>query len=447
MAESGMSRRDFVETSAAALAAFTIVPRHVLGGRGFRAPSDTLNVACIGVGGMGRNDVQGMSGENIYALCDVDDKQAEDAFHAFPRAKRYRDYREMLDKEAKNIDAVTVSTPDHSHAAASILALRLGKPTYCQKPLARTMGEVQAMMDAATKAKVATQMGNQGHSHEGTRRLRELVEAGAIGTVKEVHYWTNRPIWPQGVDRPVQAYNVPPTLDWDLWLGPAHERPYAPDYAPFKWRGWWDFGCGALGDIAPHAMDAAFWTLGLGYPTRIEAETTPLFPESAPAASRIVYDFPARAGRPALRVVWRDGGLTAGKPAGLPEGVEWPLGGDPGHQLWIGTDGMLVADVYGDDPRLLDPKRDAEVKAHPPAAKYPRTEGVYKEWIAAIKHGGRAGSDFAGHAGPLTKMLLLGNLAVRLQQPIELNPTTGEVTNAKVPEEWVRPTYRMGWSL
>jgi predicted dehydrogenase len=245
----------------------------------------------------------------------------------------------------------------------------------------------------------------------------------------------------------VQAYNAPPTIDWDLWLGPARERPYAPDYAPFKWRGWWDFGCGALGDIAPHAMDAAFWTLGLGYPSRIEAETTELHPESAPKASRIVYDFPAKGRRPALRVFWRDGGLTAGRPAGLPAGVEWPLGGDPGHQLWIGTDGMLVADVYGDDPRLLDPKRDAEVKAHPPAKKYPRTEGVYKEWIAAIKGGTRAGSDFAGHAGPLTKMLLLGNLAVRMQQPIELNTTTGEVTNAKVPDEYVRPTYRKGWTL
>ena len=440
-----VSRRKFVGGASAALA-FTIVPRHVLG-RGYRAPSDTLNVACIGVGGMGRNDVTGMSGENIYALCDVDWKQAESSFGAFPKAKRYRDYREMLEKEAKNIDAVTVSTPDHSHAAAAILAMRAGKHVYCQKPLARTLGEVRAMMDVARTTKVATQMGNQGHAGAGTRLLREVVEAGMIGTVKEVHYWTNRPIWPQGMDRPTEAHNPAPTFDWNLWLGPAAERPYNPAYAPFRWRGWWDFGCGALGDIAPHAMDAAFWTLDLGFPERIESEASPLYPETAPKMSRIVYDFPARGARPAVKVVWRDGGLTPARPAGYPAEAQWPLGGDPGHQLWIGTEGMLVADVYGDGVRLVDEAKNAELKAKPPAQKYPRTEGVHKEWIAACKGGPAAGSNFAGHAGPLTQMTLLGNLAVRMAQPLTLNPATGEVTNAKVPEEFVRPAYRKGWTL
>jgi len=440
-----VSRRKFVGGASAALA-FTIVPRHVLG-RGYRAPSDTLNVACIGVGGMGRNDVNGMSGENIYALCDVDWKQAESSFGAFPKAKRYRDYREMLEKEAKNIDAVTVSTPDHSHAAAAILAMRAGKHVYCQKPLARTLGEVRAMMDVARTTKVATQMGNQGHAGAGTRLLREVVEAGMIGTVKEVHYWTNRPIWPQGMDRPTEAHNPAPTFDWNLWLGPAAERPYNPAYAPFRWRGWWDFGCGALGDIAPHAMDAAFWTLDLGFPERIESEASPLYPETAPKMSRIVYDFPARGARPAVKVVWRDGGLTPARPAGYPAEAQWPLGGDPGHQLWIGTEGMLAADVYGDGVRLVDEAKNAELKAKPPAQKYPRTEGVHKEWIAACKGGPAAGSNFAGHAGPLTQMTLLGNLAVRMAQPLTLNPATGEVTNAKVPEEFVRPAYRKGWTL
>ena len=440
-----VSRRKFVGGASAALA-FTIVPRHVLG-RGYRAPSDTLNVACIGVGGMGRNDVNGMSGENIYALCDVDWKQAESSFGAFPKAKRYRDYREMLEKEAKNIDAVTVSTPDHSHAAAAILAMRAGKHVYCQKPLARTLGEVRAMMDVARTTKVATQMGNQGHAGAGTRLLREVVEAGMIGTVKEVHYWTNRPIWPQGMDRPTEAHNPAPTFDWNLWLGPAAERPYNPAYAPFRWLGWWDFGCGALGDIAPHAMDAAFWTLDLGFPERIESEASPLYPETAPKMSRIVYDFPARGARPAVKVVWRDGGLTPARPAGYPAEAQWPLGGDPGHQLWIGTEGMLVADVYGDGVRLVDEGKNAELKAKPPAQKYPRTEGVHKEWIAACKGGPAAGSNFAGHAGPLTQMTLLGNLAVRMAQPLTLNPATGEVTNAKVPEEFVRPAYRKGWTL
>ncbi len=442
----GVSRRNFVTTAASAGMAFTIVPRHVLG-RGYRAPSDTLNVACIGVGGMGRNDVTGMSGENLVAFADVDWKNAEDAFKTYPKVKRYKDYREMIDREGKNLDAITVSTPDHSHCAAAMLSMKAGKHTYCQKPLARTIGEVRALMRQATASpRLATQMGNQGHAGAGTRLIREIYESGMIGTVKEVHYWTNRPIWPQGIDRPNEAFNVPPTLDWNLWLGPAPERPYNPAYAPFRWRGWWDFGCGALGDIAPHAMDAAFWTLNLGFPSRIESETSPLYTESAPKMSRIVYDFPARGTRPALKVFWRDGGLTPARPAGYPADAMWPLGGDPGHQLWVGTDGMLVADVYGDNVRLVDEKKNAELKAHPPAQKYPRTEGVYKEWIAAIKGGTQPGSSFAGHAGPLTQMLLLGNFAVRMQQPIDLNPQTGEIRNAGVPPEYLRPEYRKGWS-
>ena len=302
-----VSRREFLGDVALAGAAFTIVPRHVLG-RGYRAPSDTLNIACIGVGGKGESDVQGVSTENIYALCDVDLHSAETSFRRFPKAKQYRDYREMLDKESDRIDAVTVTIPDHSHAAAAMLAMKHGKHVFCQKPLAHTLTEVQALMDAAARTKVATQMGNQGHAGAGTRLIRELVEAGAIGAVREVHYWTDRPIWPQGLDRPLEAYEVPPWLDWNLWLGPAPARPYHPAYAPFTWRGWWDFGCGALGDIAAHAMDAAFWTLGLGFPLRIEAETTRRYPETAPKLSRIVYEFGARGTRGPVRVVWHDGG-------------------------------------------------------------------------------------------------------------------------------------------
>ncbi|MFN8583534.1 MAG: Gfo/Idh/MocA family oxidoreductase [Gemmatimonadaceae bacterium] len=222
-----ISRRDFVADTSIAAAAFTIVPRHVLG-RGFRAPSDTLNVACIGVGGMGYNDVKGMSIENIYALCDVDDRSAERAYREWPHAKRYRDFRELLDKE-KTIDAVTVTTPDHVHAAAAMMALKAGKHVYCQKPLARTVGEVRALKaEAARRPKQATQMGNQGHAGEGVRQLREWVEAGVIGTVQRVELWTNRPIWPQGINRPTEAHNVPPTLDWNLWLGLAAESAVPP---------------------------------------------------------------------------------------------------------------------------------------------------------------------------------------------------------------------------
>ena len=309
MARKRISRRTFVGNVGAGLA-FTIVPRHVLG-RGIRAPSDTLNIACIGVGGRGREDVRGVSIENIYALCDVDDVSAADSYATYPKAKRYKDFREMLDKEAKRIDAVTVATPDHTHPAAAILAMKAGKHVYCEKPLARTIGEVRAMAEAAKKHKVVTQMGNQGHAAEGTRQIREWVEAGAIGTVREVHLWTNRPIWPQAVDRPLQEYYTPATLAWDLWLGPAPSRPYNPAYAPFKWRGWWDFGTGALGDMACHIMDAVFWTLNLGYPTRIEPESTQLFTETAPASSRITYSFAARGGRPEVKVIWRDGSLSA----------------------------------------------------------------------------------------------------------------------------------------
>ena len=446
MSREPVSRREFLGDVALAGAAFTIVPRHVLG-RGYRAPSDTLNIACIGVGGKGESDVQGVSTENIYALCDVDLHSAATSFRRFPKAKQYRDYREMLDKEANNIDAVTVTIPDHSHAAAALLAMKHGKHVFCQKPLAHTLTEVKAMMDAAAHTEVATQMGNQGHAGAGTRLIRELVEAGAIGTVREVHYWTDRPIWPQGLERPLAAYEVPPWLDWNLWLGPAPARPYNPAYAPFTWRGWWDFGCGALGDIAAHAMDAAFWTLNLGFPARIEAETTELYPETAPKLSRIVYEFGARGVRAPVRVVWHDGGLAEARPVELAPEFDWPRYADVGTQLWIGTDGKLVADCYGDAVRLLDPKRQAEFSAHPPPQKYPRTPGVYQEWIRACKGGPPAGSNFAGHAGPLTQMVLLGNLAIRMNQALELNPETGDVTNAKVPEEYVRTEYRSGWTL
>jgi predicted dehydrogenase len=440
------SRREFISQVAAAAAAFHLVPRHVLG-RGYRAPSDTVNIACIGVGGMGRNDARGLESENLVALCDVDWNAAEDAFRSYPRARRYRDYREMLDREARHIDAVSISTPDHSHAAAALLALRAGKHVYCQKPLARTIGEVRAMaQEAARRPRQVTQMGNQGHANEGTRQIREWVEAGVIGAVREVHYWTNRPIWPQGLDRPTALHTPPPGLDWNLWLGPAADRPYNPAYAPFNWRGWWDFGTGALGDMACHGMDAAFWTLDLGWPMTVVPETTRLYEESPPRSSRVEYAFPARDGRGPVTVVWRDGGLWPPRPAGLPDTVKWPPA-EIGGQLWVGSDGAILAGIYGEDPRLLDAARDAELRANPPPVKYERSPGVYAEWIRAIRGGPPNLSTFAGHAGRLTEMVLLGCLAVRAGQPLVVDPARGEVTNVKLPVEWLRPVYRKGWSL
>jgi predicted dehydrogenase len=440
-----VSRRDFVQQAALAGAGIAIVPRHVLG-RGHRAPSDTLNIACVGVAGMGRSDVNGVSSENIVALCDVDWRHAASTFAAYPTPKRYKDFRRMLEEEP-GIDAVTVSTPDHTHGVIAMAALQAGKHVYCQKPLARTLGEVRALeRAAAARPRQATQMGNQGHANEGTRQIREWVEAGAIGTVREVHYWTNRPIWPQAIDRPTEAHHVPPTLDWDLWLGPAADRPYHPAYAPFRWRGWWDFGTGALGDIACHAMDAAFWTLDLKFPTRIEPECSAPYSETAPRTTRITYDFPARGRRGPIKVVWRDGGLGPARPPEVRMDAAWPPHED-GGQLWIGDKGKLVAGMYGQNPRLLDEEQDKAIKANPPAVKYPRVESVYAEWIEACKAGKQPGSNFAGHAGPLTEMVLLGNLAVRAQQPIDVNPETGAVLTKGIPDEWITPVMRQGWGL
>ncbi|MBI1722966.1 MAG: Gfo/Idh/MocA family oxidoreductase [Gemmatimonadetes bacterium] len=439
-------RRDFVRGASSA-AAFTIVPRHVLG-RGSRAPSDAVNVACIGVGGMGRNDVRGLAqaGASIVALCDVDDEAAADSYRAYPQARKYKDWREMLERE-RGIDAVTVSTPDHTHAAATLAVLRAGKHCRTQKPLTRTIAEARAIRDAAAqRPRLVTQMGNQGHANEGVRQIREWVEAGLIGAVREVHYWTNRPIWPQGLLRPTEAHNPRPTLDWNLWLGPAPERPYTPAYAPFRWRGWWDFGTGALGDMACHLMDAAYWVLDLGYPSRIEAECSQLFTETAPKSSRIIFTFPAKGSRPSVTVVWRDGALVPPRPAEWPATDLWPFAED-GGQLWIGDQGKLVAGVYAENPKLLDRDRMAEVTAHPLEQRYPRTPGVYAEFINAITNNQRAGSDFAGHATGLTEMVLLGCLAQRLGAGVELDPTTGRILTAGIPADWITPVYRRGWNL
>jgi predicted dehydrogenase len=445
MAIDRISRRNFVGDLAVASMAFTIVPRHVLGGPRHRAPSDTLNMACIGVGGRGRSDLRGVSSENIYALCDVDSRNLDSAGGSFPQAKRYADFREMLERDGDSIDAVTVATPDHTHAVAAMMAMKMGKHVYCEKPLARTLYEVKQLADGAQRYGVATQMGNQGHANEGTRQIREWVEAGAIGTVREIQYWTNRPIWPQAIERPLESYHIPTYLDWDLWLGPAPMRPYHPAYAPFRWRGWWGYGTGALGDIACHSMDAAYWALDLKYPTRIEAESTTLFEETAPAAARIEYDFPARGNRPAIKVVWRDGNLSPSRPEEISDEAPWPI--ESSGQMWVGDDGKLFAGIYGENPRLLDAARDKELKANPPAEKYPRTEGVYAEFVAACQGGQPAGSNFADHSGPLTEMVLLGNLAVRTGRTLDVDPENGRVKNATIPEEYLRPTYREGWGL
>jgi predicted dehydrogenase len=318
---------------------------------------------------------------------------------------------------------------------------------YCQKPLARTIGEVRALQaEAARRPRQSTQMGNQGHANEGIRLIREWVEAGIIGEVSHIDYWTNRPIWPQAINRQSQAHNTPNTLDWNLWLGPAADRPYNPAYAPFNWRGWWDFGTGAMGDMACHIMDAAYWGLGLKYPSRVIPESTALFSETAPAQERITYEFPAIGNRRAVTLVWRDGGILPPKPVGWPESLDWPYSAT-GGQLWYGTKGMIVAGTYAENPRLVNDAAWNNLKANPVPVKYPRTEGVYQEWIAACKAGTQPGSNFSGYAAPMTEMILVGCLATRMGQTLEINPETGAITNLTPPAEWVNPTYRAGWTL
>ncbi len=319
-----ISRRRFM-SRAAAVAAFTVVPRHVLGGPRRIAPSEKLNIAGIGVGGRGGDDLQGVESENIVALCDVDWQSAAGAFRRYPNARKYRDFREMLDKEGDGIDAVVVATPDHVHAVASMAAIRKGKHVYCEKPLTRTIHEARALTLAAREAKVATQMGNQGMAFEGNRLIKEWIWDGAIGDVREVHVWSDRPThqgklplwWAQGIERPADTPAVPDHLDWDLWLGPAPYRPYHPAYVPFRWRGWWDFGSGGLGDMGIHNLAPVFSALKLGAPTSVHASSTAVYEETLPLASTVHYEFPARGNMPPVMVHWYDGGLIAARPPEL----------------------------------------------------------------------------------------------------------------------------------
>ena len=317
--KSRISRRDFMGASVAA-AAFTIVPRHVLGGSGNTAPSEKLNIAGIGVGGQGAGDLGNVSSENIVALCDVDWRHAAGTFKRYPKARQYRDFRKMLDKENKNIDAVVVATPDHTHAVASMMAIKMGKHVYCEKPLAHDIFEVRKLTEAAREHKVATQLGNQGQATEGTRLVCEFIWDGAIGPVREVHSWCNRPISPRGQDRPKETPPVPDGLSWDLWLGTAPKRPYHSCYLPFSWRGWWDFGTGVLGDIGCHQFAPIFRALKLGYPTSVEACSSGVNSETAPLASIVRYEFPARGDMPPVKLTWYDGGLMPPRPAELEDG-------------------------------------------------------------------------------------------------------------------------------
>lgn len=449
-----ISRRRFLAAGAASTAfSFTIVPRHVLGGPGQTPPSERPNIAGIGCGGMGGGDIATFTklGANFIALCDVDETRAAGTFQAHPHARRYKDFREMIDREAKNIDAVTVGTPDHIHGVAAMAALKAGKHVYVQKPLTHTLHECRELTKAARKAGVVTSMGNQGHASEGSRLTNEWIQAGLIGEVREVHVWSDRAgrLWKQGIGRPSDTPAVPATLDWNLWLGPAKERPYHSAYAPHNWRGWWDFGTGALGDMGCHIIDHPVWALNLGAPTTVEARTTldgsylgdqPNF-ETFPIAAVITYEFPARGELPPVKMTWYDGGLMPPTPSEMSSGQRLPGNG----VLYVGSKGKMYHSSHGGMPQLLPGSLADQAKEVPKSME--RSPGHYEEWYRAIRGGQRPVDNF-DYAGPMTETVLLGVLALRAPgQRLEWDSENLKVTNAPHVNPFVHKEYRAGWSL
>jgi predicted dehydrogenase len=477
-----ISRRDFIRNAGMAAAAFTIVPRFVLG-KGYRAPSDTLYVAGIGAGGKGQSDISGFANSRkaeIAYLCDVDDRRASISVKAFPKAKYFKDYRIMLEQEHKHIDAVSVSTPDHNHAVQAMAAMQLGKHVYVQKPLTHDIYEARALTEAAQKYKVVTQMGNQGASGDGVRQLQEWYNAGLVGDVHTVYCWTNRPVWPQGIAWPTQKAEVPKELDWDLWLGTAPKKDYIEKLVPFNWRGWWDYGTGALGDMGCHMIEPPFRVLNLKYPTDVTATVGSVyvdefqrgyFPESGPPSSYIILTFPARDGKAPVKMHWMDGGIQPERPEEL--GPNEKMGDGPNGVLFIGTKGKMMCGTYGAQPSLLPTSKNQETKIEQSIKRVPGgAEGHYAQWVEACLagYGKMEVSSPFEIAGPLTETVLMGNLAIRSQDiryPVEktqqnrFDPFTYpgrnikllwdgpnmKVTNLDEANQFVKRQYREGWKL
>lgn len=472
------TRRDFLKTGALATAAFMIVPRHVLGGKGFLAPSDRLIVAGVGVGGKGKSDIAAFaqSGKaDIGFLCDVDTRRAADSVKAFPKAKFYKDWREMYDKEHKNFDAVSVSTPDHNHAVQAMAAMQLGKHVYVQKPLTHDIFEARALTAAAQKYKVVTQMGNQGASNDGPRQMKEWYDAGLIGDVHTVYAWTDRPVWPQGIPWSANKAEVPAELDWDLWLGTAPYKEYVNKLVPFNWRGWWDYGTGALGDMGCHLLESPFSVLNLKYATEVEASVGSVyvdefkrgyFPESCPPSSHVTLKFPKTNKTTGdITVHWMDGGIQPTRPEELMANEKFGDGGN--GTLFIGTKGKMTAETYGRNPQLLPLSKTKDIKVPAKFARVPDGEkGHYTQWVEACIAGygkNEVSSPFE-IAGPLTEALLMANLAIRAAD-IQGKNAEGKtiypgrykkllwdnnlmkVTNFDEVNQFVKREYRKGWSL
>ncbi|OIR05041.1 4-carboxy-2-hydroxymuconate-6-semialdehyde dehydrogenase [mine drainage metagenome] len=473
------SRRNFIRNAAIAATGFYIIPRHVLG-RGFIAPSDKLSIAGIGAGGKGSSDLFNFykSGKaEIFALCDVDDRQSITSRKRYPNAKYYKDFREMLDKEQKNIDAVSVSTPDHMHAAQAMAAMQLGKHVYVQKPMTHDIYEARMLTKAAHQYKVVTQMGNQGASGDGVRQLREWHDADIIGDVHTVYCFTDRPVWPQGIKWPDKASAIPSQLDWDLWQGTAPYKDYVDGLLPFNWRGWWDYGTGALGDMGCHLIEAPFRVLGLGYPTEAECSvatrytqpwTRAYYPESGPTSSHITLTFKGKLHD--IKLHWMDGGIQPERPEEL--GAN-DLFGDGGNAvLFIGTKGKMMCGTYGANPKLLPLSRNEEVHVKQTLARVPGgDEGHYKAWVEACIAGYESNEhkNLSSHfdlAGPLTEIVLMGNLAIRsydikkarANKPNEFDypgrnikllwdGDNMKITNFEDANQFVKRNYRDGWTL
>lgn len=468
------NRRKFIQNAALASAGFFIVPRHVLG-RGHVAPSDQLRIAGIGAGGKGASDLSEFAKSKhvrIVAFADVDEAEAVKSIKRFPEARFYYDYREMLEREKDNIDAVSVSTPDHTHAVAAMAAMQLGKHVYVQKPLTHDIYEARMLTAAAQRYKVVTQMGNQGGSGDGVRKMKEWYMAGLIGEVTKVHAWTNRPVWPQGIAKPTDKHTIPDKLKWDLWVGPAAYTDYNPKYHPFNWRGWWDYGTGALGDMACHILDPVFRILPILYPNEVEcsipnhfidAWTEANYIESCPPASIIHLNYPRTDGNGQIKLTWMDGGLLPQRPDELlPDEA---MGNWDGGVIFEGTKGKMMCGCYGLEPTLLPTRRMKEENLPTESIKRV-SEGHYLQWVNACMAGyGNAelSSPFE-YAGPFTESILMGNLAIRswmIKNPklkgwedkylgrkkLLWDAKNMRITNFDEANQFVKKTYRTGWSL
>ncbi len=446
MSEPKTSRRHFIgqAAAAAALAGLSSAARGQT-----RAPGVKLNIAGIGIGGMGGGNLARLAGENIVALCDVDPNYAAGTVAKFPQAKFYTDYRELLTQQ-KDLDAVVIATPDHTHAVIAAAAMRAGKHVYCQKPLTHAVWEARQLAAIAAETKVVTQMGIQGHSGGGIRKICEWIWAGAIGEVRSVDAWCSLSYYPWGHagwssswgTRPTETMPIPKGMDWNLWLGPAPERPYHRAYHPATWRCWWDFGVGMMGDRGAHTLDAAFWALKLGAPSSIEATSCGLNPETHPLSAIVTYRFPAREGLPPVKLTWYEG-TRPPRPEELPDDLDLP---GEGGLIFNGSEGRIVGGVYANNPFLLPQALHDSYKRPEPTLPRVPEENHEMDWVRAIREGGKAGADFA-YSGPLTEVCLLGNVAKRLDARIDWDAAGLKVTNREDAAAWIKVPYRDGWSL